>query len=101
VKIAPQITKSHRAQLARTQHDGALFVGDCTNGQFTRDEIRYPNCEGLLEEEIAKAGEAYLVCNSMRKVCANPVRNFIGAAEMQRWRDRSWGVIAGICKSQG
>jgi len=78
-----------------------LFVGDCTNGQFTPGEIRCPNCEGLLEEEIATAGEAYLVCNSMRKVRANPVKNFIDAAEMHRWRDTSWEVIAGICKSQG
>ena len=35
---------------------------------------------GVLEEEIAKAGEAYLVCNSMLKVCANPVKVFIGAS---------------------
>jgi hypothetical protein len=55
----------------------------------------------VLEEEIAKAGEAYLVCNSMLKVCANPVKVFIGATEMHRWRDRGWEVIAGICKSQG
>jgi hypothetical protein len=69
--------------VTRTQHNGALFVGDCTNGQFTPGEIRCPNCDGLLEAEIAKAGDAYLVCNSMH-----------------RWRDRSWEVIAGICKSQ-
>ena len=86
--------------VTRTQHDGALFVGDCTDGHFTPGEIRCPNCEGLLEEEISKAGDAYLVCNSMRKVCANPVKVFIGAADMHRWRDRSWEVIAGICESQ-
>jgi hypothetical protein len=54
----------------------------------------------VLEEEIAKAGEAYLVCNSIPNICANPVKVFMGAAEMQRWRDRSWEVIARICKSR-
>ena len=89
------------AMVTRTQHNGALFVGDCTNGQFTPGEIRCPNCDGVLEEEIAKAGQVYLVCNSLLKVCANPVKVFMGATEMHRWRNRSWEVIAGICKSQG
>ena len=87
--------------VTRTQRDGALFIGECSDGKFTPGEIRCLNCDGLLEEEIAKAGDAYLVCNSLRKVCANPVKVFIGAHEMHRWRDRSWEVIAGICKSQG
>ena len=86
--------------VTRTQHNGALFVGDCTNDQFMPGEIRCPNCDGVLAEEIAKAGQVYLVCNSLLKVCANPVKAFMGATEMHRWRNRSWGVIAGICKSQ-
>jgi hypothetical protein len=44
--------------VTRTQHNGALFVGDRTNGEITPGEIRYPNCDGVLEEESAKAGEA-------------------------------------------
>ena len=88
-------------KLNRTLHEGALFVGDCTDGKFTPGELLCSNCNGLLEEEIAKAGEAYLVCNSTIKVCANPVKVFIGATEMHRWRDRSWEVIARICKSRG
>ena len=86
--------------VTRTLHEGALFVGECLDGKFTPGEIRCSNCNGLLEEEIAKAGEAYLVCNSMPKICANPVKDFMGAAEMHRWRDRSWEVIARICKSR-
>ena len=70
--------------VTRTQHNGALFVGDCTDGQFTPGEIRCPNCDGILEAEIAKAGQAYLVCNSLLKICANPVKTFIGATEIMR-----------------
>jgi hypothetical protein len=87
--------------VTRTQHDGALFVGNCPDGQFTPGEIRCPNCDGPLEEELAIAGEAYLVGNSMRKVCVNPVKAFIGVIEMHRWRARGWELIAGICKSHG
>ena len=87
--------------VTRTLHDGALFTGECLDGKFTAGEIRCSNCYGVLEEEIAKAGETYLVCNSMLKVCSNPVKVFIGATEMHRWRDRSWEVIARICKSRG
>ena len=86
--------------VTRTLYDGALFVGECLDGKFKPGEIRCSNCNGVLEEEIARAGEAYLVCNSMPKVCANPVKVFEGAAEMRRWRDRSWEVIARICKSR-
>jgi hypothetical protein len=46
------------------------------------------------------ASSKYLVCNSLLKVCANPVKVFIGPTEMHRWRDRGWEVIAGICKSR-
>ena len=35
------------------------------------------------------------------KGLSNPVKVFMGASEMHRWRDRSWDVIAGICKSLG
>ena len=87
--------------VTRTLHEGALFVGACSDGRFTPGEIRCSNCNGLLEEEIAKAGDAYLVCNSRLKVCPNPIKVFVGAAEMRRWRDRSWEVIARICKSRG
>jgi hypothetical protein len=86
--------------VTRTLHAGALFVGRCLDGKFTSGEIRCSNCNEVLEEEIAKAGEAYLVCSSMPKICANPVKVFIGAAEMHRWRDRSWEVIARMCKSR-
>jgi hypothetical protein len=85
----------------RTLHDGALFMGQCSDGKFTPGEIRCSHCNGVLEEEIAKAGEAYLVCNSIPNICANPVKVFMGAAEMHRWRDRSWEVISRICKSRG
>ena len=87
--------------VTRTLHQGALFVGDWTDGKFTPGEIQCSNCNGVLEEEIARAGEAYLICNSMLKVSANPVKVFISATEMHRWRDRSWEVIARICKSRG
>ena len=86
--------------VTRTLHEGALFVGKCSDGKFTLGEIRCSNCNEVLEEEIAKAGEAYLVCNSIPNSCANPVKVFMGATEMHRWRDRSWEVIARICKSR-
>ena len=86
--------------VTRTLHEGALFVGECVDGKFTPGEVRCSNCDEVVEEEIAKAGEAYLVCNSIPNICANPVKALVGAAEMQRWRDRSWEVIARICKSQ-
>jgi hypothetical protein len=47
--------------VTRTLHAGALFVGRCLDGKFTSGEIRCSNCNEVLEEEIAKAGEAYLV----------------------------------------
>jgi hypothetical protein len=39
-----------------TSHDGALFVGDCSDGKFTPGEIRCSNCNEVLEDEIAKQG---------------------------------------------
>ena len=51
--------------VTRTLHEGALFVGECSDGKFTPGEVRCSNCNEVLEEEIAKAGEAYLVCNSI------------------------------------
>jgi hypothetical protein len=41
--------------VTRTLHDGALFTGECLDGKFTPGEIRCSDCNGVLEEEIAKA----------------------------------------------
>jgi uncharacterized protein with PIN domain len=86
--------------LSKTIQDGVIFIGECFNSLFTPGELRCPNCNGVLQEEIANEGEAYLRCSSKGKGCANPVKRFTSAREMYEWRDSTWEVIARICKQQ-
>lgn len=86
--------------LSKTIHDGVVFIGECFNRLFTPGELRCPHCNGVLREEIAKAGDAYLVCTSEEKGCGNPIKSFVSSHHLYQWRDTTWELIARTCKQQ-
>jgi len=86
--------------LSKRLQDGVIFAGECFDRIFKPGELRCPNCEGALREEIAAAGEAQLNCTTKGKGCVNPMKSFASSRAMYEWRDSIWEVLARICKQQ-
>jgi len=84
--------------LSKIIQDGVVFAGQCFNRLFTRGQMHCPTCDGVLKEETEGGGQAYLVCDSKGKGCANPIKSFSSANELYQWRDSTWEVVARICK---
>jgi hypothetical protein len=85
----------------KAKYDGVTLTGDCHNGDFTRGEVRCPNCNTPLEQQVSEFGSAYLICPAKSRDCPNPVKSFAEAREMLEWLERAWESITEICGREG
>ncbi|HEY0704111.1 MAG TPA: hypothetical protein VGD60_15180 [Candidatus Acidoferrales bacterium] len=84
--------------LSRRIQDGVTFVSQCVNHIFRRGALHCPHCDGVLKEQVAQTGPAYLVCPAKGKGCPDPVKSFESSIEMYEWRDSTWQIIERACK---